>query len=106
MGIADRIRTIVQGVASESTTRAKAVADTRRRGKLISELGDLSYRRDQGETIDDTLIRAVIARIEELDTYAGEGQQADPSGGRGEDAAADAAGEVEDTDNGGEQQES
>jgi len=104
MGIADRIRTIVQGVASESTTRAKTVADARRRGKLISELGDLSYRRDQGEAINDAQIRAVIARIEELDTDAGERQQADLSGEGGEDYAAGAA-EVEESDNGGEQQE-
>lgn len=70
MGIADKIRGVVQGVATEGTERAQALADARKRSKLIGELGDLTYRKAKGEAVDGTLIEAVISSIDELEADA------------------------------------
>lgn len=87
MGIADTIRGAIQGVANEGAERAQAVADARKRSKLISELGEMTYRRSKGEAIDDSLVEAVVARIDELGSDSSgddDGQPTDetsPSGG-------------------------
>lgn len=101
MGIADKIKGAVQGVAAEGTERAQALADSRKRGKLITELGEMTYRRAKGEAIDDTLVEAVIASIDHIDTESSSTDEAGNDDGS-EDIAEHVAEEISGTggDNG------
>ena len=83
MSLINRVKEITNNVVDSGKERMEAVRDTRRRNALLTELGELTYRKHKGHVVDETAMDPVIAELDKigwLDAPVDAGTESDDAG--------------------------
>ena len=67
MGLFDQVKDRASKVVAAGSAQVIDLRDNRRRKSLFCELGELTYRARQGETISDSDIDRVVDQVTALD---------------------------------------